>query len=238
MAGKEEIMNISKQTILVVDDIPENIDVLNSILSENFLVRVALNGEQAIKIASSDKPPDLILLDIMMPGIDGYEVCSRLKENISTRNIPIIFVTTKGEVDDETKGFELGAVDYITKPVSPPIVIARVQTQLALYDQNRSLEEKVQRRTNELKRTRLEIIHRLGLAAEFRDNITGLHIYRMSYYAKLIAEGAKFSEDHVEIIFNSAPMHDVGKIGIPDNILQKPGKLRVEIFSFNLEQTS
>ncbi|MFC1650883.1 response regulator [Candidatus Latescibacterota bacterium] len=128
----------NKATILVVDDTTENIDVLNGILSGMYKIKVALNGEKALKIATSKEPPDLILLDIMMPGIDGYEVCRRLKKNGSTKNIPVIFVTAKGEVDDETKGFELGAVDYITKPVSPPIVLARVKTQLELkLSQNR-----------------------------------------------------------------------------------------------------
>ncbi len=158
--------NQTGQTILVVDDVPSNVDVLNDILNQDYQVKVALNGERAIKITAGDKTPDLILLDIMMPGMDGYEVCRRLKSNLSTRNIPIVFVTARGEVEDETKGFELGAVDYITKPVSPPVVKARVRTQLALYDQNRALEIQVRQRTTELNATRLQVIRRLGRAAE------------------------------------------------------------------------
>ena len=214
-----------KQTILVVDDIPENIDVLNSILQDDYQVKAALDGERALNIVNGDTPPDLILLDIMMPGMDGYQVCSRIKSSLSTRNIPIVFVTAKDDIENETRGLELGAVDYITKPVSPPIVKARIRTHLALYDQNRELESMVQQRTVELSETRLEIIRRLGRAAEFKDNETGLHIIRISYYARLIAQEMGLSEDHIDILFNASPMHDIGKIGIPDKILMKPGKL-------------
>ena len=118
----------SRQTVLVVDDTPENIDVLSGVLRSDYKVKAALNGEKALKIARSDSPPDIILLDIMMPEIDGYEVCGRLKADPLTAKIPIIFVTAKVEIEDEQKGLELGAVDYITKPISPPIVKARVKT--------------------------------------------------------------------------------------------------------------
>jgi putative two-component system response regulator len=211
----------TKQTVLVVDDVPENIDVLNGILRAEYKVLVALEGAKALAIAASDPPPDLILLDIMMPGMDGYEVCRRLKGDYTTRRIPVIFVTAKGEIEDETMGFELGAVDYITKPVSPPIVRARVRAQLALYDQNRVLEEKVQERTAELNETRLQIIQRLGRAAEYKDNETGMHVIRMSHYAKRLGLAAGMDEADAELLLNAAPMHDIGKIGIPDRILQK-----------------
>ena len=143
---------LSKQTILIVDDQPVNVNVLHDILRVDYRVKVALNGEQALSIAMSDNPPDVILLDIMMPDIDGYEVCRRLKTNPITRSIPVIFVTAMSEVVDESRGFEMGAVDYITKPISPPLVLARVRTHLALFDQNRSLEEMVHKRTEELQR--------------------------------------------------------------------------------------
>ncbi|MDT8396980.1 MAG: response regulator, partial [bacterium] len=129
-----------KQTILVVDDIPDNIDVLRGILHPEYRVKAALSGEHALWIAASNDPPDLILLDIMMPKMDGYEVCRRLKANSGTVKIPVIFVTARDQVMEEAKGFTLGAVDYITKPVSSAVVLARVRTQLALYDQNRVLE--------------------------------------------------------------------------------------------------
>ena len=157
-----------KPTILVVDDTPDNIDVLSGVLRPDYKVKAAPNGERALRIAGADPRPDMILLDIMMPGMDGYEVCARLKADPLTAPIPVIFITAKAEVSDERRGLELGAVDYITKPISPPIVQARVHTQLALYDQNRELERKVRQRTEELTDTRLEIIRRLGRAAEFR----------------------------------------------------------------------
>ncbi|GAK61391.1 response regulator receiver modulated metal dependent phosphohydrolase [Candidatus Vecturithrix granuli] len=217
-----------KQTILVVDDFPENLEFLDEVLRPHYKVKVALNGEKAIKIAMQSDAPDLILLDIMMPDMDGYEVCQRLKAQSCTRNIPIIFVTALGEFENEARGFELGAVDYITKPINPVVVRARVRTHLALYDQNRELEQKVQERTSELQATRLEIIRRLGRAAEYKDNETGLHVIRMSHYSRLIAQAAGMNKDDVELLFNAAPMHDVGKIGIPDHILRKPGKLTPE----------
>jgi CheY-like chemotaxis protein len=146
-----------QQTVLIVDDQPMNVDILYDVLRSNYRVKVALNGEQALNITSSHSQPDLILLDIMMPGMDGYEVCRRLKANPFTRSIPVIFVTAMADVVDESKGFELGAVDYITKPFSPPLVQARVRAQLALYDQSRSLEEMVRRRTAELQRANLRL---------------------------------------------------------------------------------
>ena len=220
---------MDKQTVLVVDDATENIDVLNGILSDLYNVKVAINGMMALKIAQKLKP-DLILLDIMMPGMDGYEVCTKLKSNIETQKIPVIFVTAKDQTVDETRGFEVGAVDYITKPVSPPIVLARVKTHLSLYDQKRTLETMVKVRTQELDETRLEIIRRLGRAAEYRDNETGMHVIRMSKYSQLIALEIGLDDAQAELILNATPMHDIGKIGIPDHILLKPGKLTDEEF--------
>jgi putative two-component system response regulator len=229
--------NSSDQTILIVDDVNTNIDLLVNILGEQYDIAVATDGETALERANEGSP-DLILLDVMMPGMDGYEVCRRLKANISTRNIPVIFVTAMGEVKDEMHGFELGAVDYITKPISPPIVEARVKTHLALYDQNRVLDEKVRQRTTQLNETRLEIIRRLGRASEFKDEETGLHIVRMSYYSQLISLAYGVSAEHAELILNAAPMHDVGKIGIPDRILLKPGKLDAEEWKVMQTHTS
>jgi len=210
---------------LIVDDTPENIDLLTEVLDPHYQTKIALNGEKALRIAAGDAKPDLILLDIMMPGISGYDVCQRLKRNADTRAIPIIFVTAMSELEDEKKGLEMGAVDYIIKPISPAIVLARVRTHLALYDQTRELERLVDLRTAELETTRLQIIRRLGRAAEFKDNETGNHVIRMSHYARLTAHAAGLSSAQVEVLFHAAPMHDVGKIGIPDNILLKPGKL-------------
>jgi putative two-component system response regulator len=217
-------INYSKQTVLVVDDFPDNIAVFSKILSGEYRVKAAKNGVKALQIAF-DSIPDLILLDIMMPGMDGYEVCRRLKGDPRTKNIPIIFVTAKGETEDEAMGFELGAVDYIAKPVSPSIVLARVKNHLQLYDNKRELETAVSHRTAELARTQLEIIRRLGRAAEYKDNETGMHVIRMSYYSCVIARAIGMGDAEVSLILNATPMHDVGKIGISDEILLKPGKL-------------
>lgn len=217
-----------QQTILVVDDEPANIDLLVECLKDAYNVKAATRGERALRIARSGEPPDMILLDIMMPDMDGFEVCRQLKADLSTRHIPIIFITAKIGLDDEIRGLELGAVDYITKPISPPIVQARVHTQLALYDQNRILDIKVREQTAQLNETRLAIIRRLGRAAEYKDNETGLHVIRMSHYAAIISRAIGMDERNVDLLLNAAPMHDVGKIGIPDRILQKPGKLTPE----------
>jgi putative two-component system response regulator len=164
----------------------------------------------------------------MMPDVDGHEVCKQLKSDPVTSKIPIIFVTAKNDIRDEQAGFELGAVDYITKPVSPPLVKARVKTHLSLNDQMKHLEKLVQQRTKELNDTRFEIIRRLGRAAEFKDNETGMHVIRMSWFSRFLAEKCGKDEDWCELLFNAAPMHDIGKIGIPDAILLKPGRLNEE----------
>ncbi len=218
------MMNTDKPTILVVDDTPQNIDVLKGILGDDYRIIAAINGQIALDIIGHQRP-DLILLDVMMPGIDGYEVCRRLKAEPTTAAIPVIFVTAKADVTDEELGFQLGAVDYITKPVSPPIVLQRVATHLALYSQARHLESLVKLRTSELEETRFQIIRRLARAGEFKDNETGLHVIRMSWYSRFLAEQIGESEQWCELLYNAAPMHDIGKIGIPDHILLKPGKL-------------
>ncbi|WP_035075149.1 HD-GYP domain-containing protein [Maridesulfovibrio zosterae] len=215
----------SIQTVLVVDDISTNIEILVEILKDEYKVKVALNGEEALSLVDSSSPPDIVLMDVMMPGMDGFEVCRRMKANINSRTIPIIFVTTRDAQDDEAYSFELGAVDYITKPVNPDIVKARVRTHLALHNQAIALEQQVAERTRDLYSTRLEIVRRLGIAAEFRDNETGLHIIRMSKYSRTIAEGYGLGSSEADILLNAAPMHDVGKIGIPDSLLSKQGKL-------------
>jgi len=216
---------MEKQIVLIVDDTPENIDVMSGILRSEYKVKAALSGQKALKITQGSPQPDLILLDVMMPEMDGYEVCRALKGNPQTKHIPIIFVTAKDSESDEAFGLDLGAVDYITKPISPSIVQARVKTHLSLYDQSRHLEQTVKSRTKDLIQTQLQIIQRLGRAAEFKDNETGLHVIRMSHYSRLIAESLDLPESYSDLIFKAAPMHDVGKIGIPDSALLKPGKL-------------
>ncbi len=201
--------------ILAVDDEPTNLQLLREILQEQYRLLYAKEGVRALELAQQERP-DLILLDAMMPGMTGYDVCRRLKSAPDTSAIPVIFVTALAQTADELAAFEAGAVDYITKPVSPPVVKARVRTHLSLV------------RMDELRETRLQIVQRLGLAAEYKDNETGLHVIRMSHYARLLGIAAGFDEQQAEELLNAAPLHDVGKIGIPDRILQKPGKLDAE----------
>ncbi len=218
----------SKPTVLVVDDTPSNLDVLTGILQKDYQVKVAINGHIALKIAAAQPQPDIILLDIMMPEIDGYQVCKALKSQPNTAHIPVIFVTAKIAPEDEIKGLELGAVDYLTKPITPAIALQRVKTHLALYDQQRTLYEKVKEQTEEINQGKLETIHSLGRAAEFKDNETGMHVKRMSHYCYILARSMGFNEQDAETLRDAAPMHDVGKIGIPDRVLLKPGKLDAE----------
>jgi len=202
----------TRQLLLLVDDEATNLQVLRYILQEDYRLLFAKDGAKALEMAERERP-DLILLDVMMPGMTGYEVCQALKQQPELESIPVIFVTALADVDDETRGFSVGAVDYITKPVSPPVVRARVRTHLSLV------------RMDELRQTRLQIVQRLGMAAEYKDNETGLHVIRMSHFSKVLALAAGLSEAAAEDLLNAAPMHDVGKIGIPDAVLRKPGKL-------------
>lgn len=234
-----------RQTLLIVDDTPDNITLLSGLLKNRYRIKVATEGERAIKIAALDPPPDLILLDIMMPGMDGYEVCRRLKANPRTTGIPVIFLTAKVQVEDEEKGLKLGAVDYITKPISPPIVLARVETHLTLknarqflQDRNAYLEEEVQRRTQEVVAIQDVTIVAMASLAETRDNDTGGHIRRTQHYVRALAKKLQthprfasfLSDETVELLFKSAPLHDIGKVGIPDRILLKPGRFTPEEF--------
>jgi putative two-component system response regulator len=222
MSGVQEL---SKPTVLVADDSPQNIELLSRLLSQDYRIKVATSGERALKLVYSDEPPDLILLDIMMPDLSGHEVCRRIKANPDRRGIPIIFVTAMSTVEDETLGLNLGAVDYITKPISPPLVQARVRTHLALYDQSRELERMVAQRTSELLATRQQLIRRLGRAGEFKDNETGNHVIRMAHICRLIGVQAGLGPAALQLLFQAAALHDVGKIGVPDQILLKPGPL-------------
>lgn len=207
-----------KPTLLLVDDEPVNLRVLNTILASDHQLIFAKSGEEAVRLAAQ-KRPDLILSDVMMPGMTGFELCIALKSNPDTASVPVIFVTALEEEHDEAKGFEVGGVDYITKPVSAPVVRARVNTHLSLV------------KAEELKLTRLEVVQRLGRAAEYKDNETGMHVLRMSHYSKVLAVAYGFSPEQAETLLHAAPMHDIGKIGIPDNILLKPGKLTDEEFA-------
>ncbi len=215
--------------VLVVDDTPQNISLLNAALMDEYNILAATRGQQAIDICLTNTV-DIILLDVMMPGMDGFETCRQLKDNQLTSSIPVIFVTARGELQDESMGFDCGAVDYITKPIRAAIVRARVKTQLAMHDQKRALWDLVKERTAELNAVHLEVVHRLGTAGEYRDNETGLHVVRVCHYARIIAQALGFSESDAELIYNATALHDIGKIGIADGILLKPGKLDEDEF--------
>lgn len=223
-------------TVLVVDDIVENIDILTGLLKADYHIKAATNGKTALAVAQKTLP-DLILLDIMMPEMDGYEVCTALKKNPVTKSIPVIFVTAKDQAVDEVSGFETGAVDYINKPINPAITKARIKTHIALSDQKKALEIEVKEKTQEINETRLEIIRKLGRAAEYKDNDTGLHVERMSRYTYLIAKAYGLNEHLSELLLNASPMHDIGKIGVPDTILKKPGNLNAEEWLLMAEHT-
>ncbi|MDD4929100.1 MAG: two-component system response regulator [Gallionella sp.] len=242
-----------KATILVIDDMPDNLIMMSHLLKGVYRVKVAASGKKALVIASSNPPPDLILLDIMMPLMDGYEVCRQLKLNPNTMNIPVIFLTAKSEMEDELKGLELGAVDYITKPVSPPIVMARVKNYLALKrmddflrNQNDFLELEVAKRTQEV--IAVQDVTTLAMAslAETRDSDTGNHIRRTQCYVKALAvrlhDHPRFAwfltEANIEMLFKSAPLHDIGKVGIPDRILLKPGSFDADEFEIMKTHTT
>jgi putative two-component system response regulator len=230
------IKDLRNCKVLIVDDAKTNIDVLIQALGNEHKLAVAMNGKKALEHARNNSL-DLILLDIMMPEMDGFEVCRKLKENAATRDIPIIFITAMDKSSKKTEGFEIGAVDYITKPFDVVEVKARVKTHLklklsqeALQKQNTILEEKVKERTSELADLQREILERLGLAAEHRDEETGQHIKRMSEYCRLLGNAAGLSEAENTILYEASTMHDVGKIGISDAILLKPAKLTREEF--------
>jgi len=201
--------------VLLVDDEPNNLKVLQQILKEHFQLIFAINGEKALA-AAKEHSPDIILLDIMMPDMDGYQVCTHLKTDPLTAKIPVIFVTAMGELENEAHGFDVGAVDYIQKPVSGPIVLRRVQTHLSLV------------RVIELDNLARAAIKMLGDAGHYNDPYTGEHIWRMAGYSAAIARAAGWKLAQVEMIELAAPTHDTGKIGIPHSILKAPRKLNEE----------
>jgi putative two-component system response regulator len=203
---------MSNSLILIVDDEPHNLAALEQILSDAYVLVFARSGSEALATIAKQAPA-LILLDIEMPGMNGYALCRQLKTNPATESIPVIFVSGLSGVGDEAAGFEVGAVDYIVKPVSPPIVRARVRTHLSLV------------RASHLEQSHRDAIHMLGEAGHFNDNDTGVHIWRMAAYAGALAEGYGLPADMCRQIELAAPMHDTGKIGIPNAILKKPAQL-------------
>ena len=243
--GENGAAGRSDKTILVVDDTGENLTVIGGLLQPFFRVRVANSGMRALKVARSDPRPDLILLDVMMPEMDGYAVLAELRQDPYTRDIPVMFVTAMDGDQDEEYGLSLGAVDYITKPIRPSIVLARVRTHLELKDardwlrdQNGYLEGEVSRRMRENDLIKDVSLNALALLAEKRDNETGNHLYRTQAYVEALMQQLQdhprfrhaLSAAQRQLIAKAAPLHDIGKVGIPDQILLKPARLTPEEF--------
>jgi len=245
-----------RATILAVDDTPDNLALVSGVLKDLYKVQVANSGERALKLLASGNRPDLVLLDIMMPGMDGYEVCRRLKADPKTRDIPIIFLTAKSTVEDEQMGFELGAADYITKPFSPPIMLARIKTQLLiksandfLRDQSAFLEGEVARRTAEneaIQELTISVLSSLASLADMRENVAGNHIRRTKRYVRAIAEHLgshpRFAGDlrpeQIDLMYKAAPLYDIGKVAIPDRICLKTTPLTPEEFEVMKSHTT
>lgn len=242
-----------KRTVLIVDDTPDNISLMSALLEDSYKLKVASSGERALAIVRSASPPDLVLLDVMMPGMDGYEVCRQIKADPATRDVAVIFLTAKSLPEDETYGLSLGAGDYITKPISPPKLLRRVQVHLELKahadflrDKNLYLEQEVARRTEELAAIQQVTILALASLAETRDNETGNHIRRTQNYVRSLAEAlrphprfaAMLTDDYIETLYRSAPLHDIGKVGIPDRILLKPGRFEPQEFEIMKTHTT
>lgn len=239
-----------RPTILIVDDTPDNIMLLSRLLKDKYHTKVATNGSTALQVAAATPDLDLVLLDVMMPGMDGYETCRQLKANPSTADIPVIFLTAKNQIEDEAMGLSVGAVDYLGKPISPPILFARVATHLTLraarkllQEHNQNLERTVQQRTAQLLLMQEALILAMASMAETRDgkghdDSGANHIRRTQLYVRALALklrshprfAASLSEENIELMTKSAPLHDIGKVAIPDHILRKRGKLDPEEF--------
>lgn len=233
-------------TVLVVDDNPENLVVIGQLLRPLYRVRVANGGPRALEAAAGEPRPDLILLDVMMPEMDGYTVLSRLREQPATADIPVIFVSAMDGDEDEQRGLDLGAVDYVTKPIKPGLLLARVKAQLELKrardwltSQNAVLDAEVHRRMLENELVKEASLHALALLAEKRDNETGNHLHRTQHYVATLIRKLRRHPRFLAVLGNptdcqrivrAAPLHDIGKVGIPDAILLKPGKLTPEEF--------
>ncbi len=219
-----------RATVLVVDDSEDVRNLFLLALKADYEVKLAGSGSEALFQTDTEPIPDIILLDVQMPAPNGYEVCAQLKANPALAGIPVIFVSARSDVKDQGKGLALGAVDYITKPFSTPLVLARLRNHLALYDQRRALEDQVRQRTEELHGTRLQLIRRLSRAMEYREGGLTHRVLRVSHYVKLLATEIGMDADIIEVLFEAVPLYDIGKIGVPDYILLKSDHLnKVEL---------
>ncbi|MFZ5958900.1 response regulator [Pseudomonas knackmussii] len=232
-----------QEVILVVDDQPDNLMLMSELLMGHYQVRVAASGAKALRVAQSSPAPDLVLLDIMMPEMDGYEVCRRLKADPRTRDIPVIFLTGVVSSADEQRGLDLGAVDYITKPISPPVTLARIRAHLKLKanadflrDKSEFLELEVRRRTRELQAVQGATLEAMATLCDLRDNPHSRHLLRIEQYMRLLAdslarrdgEASELDLEQIELLARSAQLHDIGKVVVPDRVLLNPGQLSPE----------
>ena len=243
--GLEPPAGATQATVLVVDDTPANLSLLAGLLNKTYRVQLANSGIKALELAVR-QPPDLIVLDVMMPEMDGYETCRRLKADERTRHVPILFLTALTRPEDEARGFEVGGADFIHKPFNPVTVKARVATHLQvkawqdmLRDRNAWLQGELESRLREVDRLRDATFYVMISFAEFRDEDTGNHVKRTQEYVRTLAtwlanrpgSGVQLDADEIDQIARSAPLHDIGKVAIPDGILLKPGKLTTEEFT-------
>ena len=211
--------------ILVADDSEDIRNLFGVMLKESYDVKFAVNSDETLVAADTDPLPDLILLDVDMPSLNGFEVCAQLKSNPALADIPVIFVTGRSDSRDQAQGLRAGAVDYIVKPISAPITMLRVKTQLALVDQRRALEDQILARTEELHETRLQLIRRLARAMEYREGGLTNRVSRVGHYVQLLAKALGLKDKVVELLSEAAPLYDIGKLVVPDHVLRKSDKL-------------
>ncbi len=231
--------NVLRPTVLVVDDTPANLSLLSDLLTPHFRVQLAVSGAKALEIAQR-RAPDLIVLDVMMPGMDGHEVCRRLRSDARTSDVPVLFLTALNSPEDENLGFEVGGADFIAKPFNPTTLMARVRTQLevsawrkALRDRNAWLQSELALRAEEVDQLRDTTLFVMVGLAEFRDSDTGQHVRRTQEYVRVLARwvsqnGGGLDDSQIDAMARAAPLHDIGMVAIPDRVLLKPGPLTAE----------
>jgi putative two-component system response regulator len=215
-----------RPVILAVDDAQDLLALIGKVLATEYEVKLAGDGAGALALATAAPQPELILLDIDLPGASGFEVCKLLKQDPATARIPVIFLTGKTEATDQLEGLDLGAVDYLTKPINAKLLMARVRTHLALAGRQLELERQVRERTGQLEDARAQLIRRLARAMEFHESAaSGNRVVRVCQYVRILANAAGMKPEMAELLQKAAPLYDIGKIGVPSEILRRPGKL-------------
>lgn len=229
-------MDMKDKRVLIVDDVPSNIDLLKSILAEHYQVQVAKSGQVALDIINRCTP-DIVLLDIMMPGMNGFDVCKMLKADAKTADIPVVFLTAITDAHHEQEGFNVGCVDFITKPITPLTTLSRVATHLKLAENNKRNKQTIVDRTKQLDNALQSAIEMLGEVGQLNDTDTGVHMWRMADYCAILARAIGWQEEQVELLKLAAPLHDTGKVGIPHSILKSPNKLSDEEWEIMRQHT-